>query len=159
MRKSDGSLLHLSDLEGKLVLIVNVASRCGFTPQYKGLQALYEKYASQGFMVLAFPCNQFGYQEPGAEAEIQSFCQLDYGVTFPVLGKVNVNGPEADPLWVWLKSEKPGLFGTREIKWNFTKFLVDAKGKVLSRFAPQTTPQQIESEIENYLKSIQRFKN
>ena len=141
----------LSAFKGQLVLVVNVASRCGFTPQYKGLQSLYEKFSSRGFTILAFPCNQFGAQEPGTDADIQSFCQRDYGVTFPVLAKIDVNGAKADPLWVWLKTEKPGLFATEDIKWNFTKFLVGRDGEVLDRFAPTTTPSRLEQEIEKRL--------
>jgi glutathione peroxidase len=132
----------LSDYRNKVLLIVNVASRCGFTPQYTGLEDLQKTYANRGFSVLGFPCNQFGKQEPGTDAEIQQFCQMNFGVTFPVFGKVEVNGDEAHPLFDFLKSEAPGLLFSKAIKWNFTKFLVDRNGKVLDRFAPATPPEK-----------------
>src|SRR5579863_7062321 len=131
----DGKPAPLSDYAGKLLLIVNTASKCGFTPQYQGLEALHRKYAARGFEVLGFPCNQFGHQEPGDAAEIASFCSLTYDVSFPMMKKIEVNGPKADPLYVWLKKEKSGLLGGG-IKWNFTKFLIDREGRVADRFAP-----------------------
>jgi len=134
-----------------VLLIVNVASRCGFTPQYAGLQALYEKYRDRGFLVLGFPCNQFGSQEPGSEAEIGAFCNSSYGVTFPLFAKIDVNGNEAHPLYQHLKSEAPGVLGTEAIKWNFTKFLVDRQGGVVKRYAPKEEPQDIASDIEALL--------
>jgi len=132
---------------GHVVLVVNVASNCGFTPQYAGLQALQERYNARGFSVLAFPCNQFGGQEPGTDEEIREFCQTKYNVTFPVFGKIDVNGPQAHPLFVWLKSKKGGFMGNA-IKWNFTKFLVDRTGTVVARYAPTTTPEEIAADIE-----------
>lgn len=143
-----GELVELNQYNGQLVLVVNVASKCGFTPQYKGLEELYKLYAEKGFVVLGFPCNQFGAQEPGSNQEIQQFCELNYGVSFPVLGKVDVNGPEASPIFEFLKSEAPGLLGTELIKWNFTKFLVGREGQVIERFAPQTKPEDLKAQIE-----------
>ena len=137
---------------GKVLLIVNVASKCGFTPQYEGLEALYRKHKDQGFEVLGFPCNQFGAQEPGSTEEIASFCSLTYDVTFPVFAKIDVNGPEADPLYEYLKKAAPGLMGSTGIKWNFTKFLVDRDGKVVRRYAPQAKPEDIEKDIVALLK-------
>jgi glutathione peroxidase len=136
---------------GKVLLIVNTASKCGFTPQYEGLEALYRDYKDRGFEVLAFPCNQFGAQEPGDAAEIANFCSLKYDVSFPLFAKIDVNGSGADPLWKWLKQEKGGLLGMDGIKWNFTKFLVDRSGTVVSRHAPTTTPEQLRREIERLL--------
>lgn len=136
---------------GKVLLIVNVASRCGFTPQYAGLQKLYDRFQERGLEILGFPCNQFGGQEPGTDAEIGQFCSLNYGVTFPIFSKVQVNGAEAIPLYQYLKKEAPGLLGTEAIKWNFTKFLVDRNGKVIDRFAPTSTPESMESAIEKLL--------
>lgn len=136
---------------GKVLLIVNTASKCGFTPQYEGLEALYREYKDRGFEVLAFPCNQFAGQEPGDAAEIANFCSLKYDVSFPLFAKIDVNGANADPLWKWLKSEKGGLLGMDGIKWNFTKFIVDRSGKVVSRHAPTTTPAQLKGEIEGLL--------
>ncbi len=136
---------------GKVLLIVNTASKCGFTKQYAGLEALYRDYKDRGFEILAFPCNQFGAQEPGNAEEIASFCSLTYDVSFPLFAKIDVNGSNADPLWKWLKQEKGGLLGMDGIKWNFTKFLVDRSGKVVSRHAPTTTPEQLKSEIEGLL--------
>lgn len=141
----------LSQHQGKVVLIVNVASKCGFTPQYKGLEDLYKKYQDQGFIILAFPCNQFGGQEPGSNQEIQSFCSLNYGVDFPVLGKIDVNGDKADPLFKYLKEQAPGILGSELIKWNFTKFLVNKDGKVVKRYSPQTDPKDIETDIKSLL--------
>lgn len=136
---------------GKVLLVVNTASKCGFTPQYTELEALYRDYKDRGFEVLAFPCNQFGAQEPGNAAEIASFCSLTYDVSFPVFGKIDVNGGKADPLWKWLKREKTGLLGIDAIKWNFTKFLVDRNGKVVSRHAPTVRPELLRAEIEALL--------
>ncbi|MGJ3649861.1 glutathione peroxidase [Sphingomonas sp. GlSt437] len=146
-----GATASLADYAGKVLLIVNTASKCGFTPQYAGLEALHRKYADRGFEVLAFPCNQFGAQEPGDAAEIAQFCTVNYDVTFPVFAKVEVNGPDADPLFVTLKKAAPGLMGTQAIKWNFTKFLVDRSGKVLRRYAPNVTPASLEKDIEELL--------
>ena len=147
----DGQSKPLSDYRGKVLLIVNVASKCGFTPQYTGLEALQRKYAPGGLEVLGFPCNQFGAQEPGDEAEIASFCSLTYEVSFPMFAKIEVNGPKADPLYAFLKHEKPGLLGTEAIKWNFTKFLVGRDGQVAARFAPNVKPEALEGEIEKLL--------
>ena len=133
------------------MVIVNVASQCGFTPQYEGLESLYQKYKDRSVAILGFPCNQFKEQEPGSDEEIKKFCQLKYGVTFPLFSKIEVNGPHTDPLYQFLKSEGKGLLGTEAIKWNFTKFLVDRKGKVIRRFAPQTTPKELETDIEKLL--------
>lgn len=143
----DGRVVDMSAYKGQVLLIVNVASRCGFTPQYAGLQKLYDTYKDKGFAVLAFPSNQFAGQEPGNEEEIKSFCQTNYGVTFPLFAKIDVNGPQADPLFVFLKKAKPGLLGTQRIKWNFTKFLLDRQGHILKRYAPQDKPQKLETDI------------
>lgn len=140
---------HLADYRGKVVLIVNTASKCGFTPQYGPLQGLYEKYEARGLVVLGFPCDQFLHQEPGTEAEIAEFCESSYGVTFPMFSKIDVNGRNAHPLYKWLKSEKRGLGGA--IKWNFTKFLVDTEGNVVKRYATATTPADIAPDIEKLL--------
>ena len=142
-KRLSGKEENLSAYKGKTLLIVNVASKCGFTPQYEGLQELYETYKDKGLEILGFPCNQFGAQEPGDEKEIASFCAVSYGVTFPMFAKVEVNGESAHPLYKFLKKEKKGLAGTEAIKWNFTKFLVDADGKVVERFGPQDTPELI----------------
>ncbi|APR53571.1 glutathione peroxidase [Sphingomonas koreensis] len=147
----EGTQIDLSDYAGKVLLIVNVASKCGFTPQYEGLEALHRRYADRGFEVLGFPCNQFGAQEPGDAAEIASFCSLTYDVTFPVFGKIDVNGPDAAPLYRHLKKAAPGLLGTEGIKWNFTKFLIDRGGNVVDRYAPQTKPEDIAADIEKLL--------
>jgi glutathione peroxidase len=144
----EGAPAPLSDYRGKLLLIVNTASKCGFTPQYEGLEALWRKYKDRGLVVLGFPCNQFGAQEPGDAGEIASFCSLTYDVTFPMMTKVEVNGPATHPLWAWLKHQKKGLLGSEGIKWNFTKFLVGRDGEVIDRFAPTTTPQSLEGAIE-----------
>ena len=141
----------LERYEGKVMLIVNVASKCGFTPQYKGLEALYERLHPRGLEVLGFPCNQFGAQEPGTEKEIASFCELNYGVTFPLYAKIDVNGAKAAPLYRYLKNEKPGLLGSEAIKWNFTKFLVDRNGNVVERYAPNVEPSAIAADIEKLL--------
>jgi glutathione peroxidase len=146
-----GEEKSMADYKGKVLLIVNTASKCGFTPQYKELQELYDEYKDKGFEVLGFPCNQFGNQEPGSESEIESFCQLNYGVTFPMFAKVNVNGENAHPLFVYLTEKATGILGTKAIKWNFTKFLVDQNGNVVSRFAPQTKPSELKLEIEKLL--------
>lgn len=143
----DGQPMSMDRFRGKVLLIVNVASQCGYTPQYEGLEALYQKYRDAGFVVLGFPCNQFGAQEPGSEREIAQFCRTTYGVTFPMFGKVNVNGDEAHPLFKWLKARRKGILWTEAIKWNFTKFLVDRSGVVLSRFGPTDTPEAIDARV------------
>lgn len=145
---SGGETKTLVEYEGQVMLIVNTASKCGFTPQYKGLEALYRKYASQGFVVLGFPCNQFGAQEPGDATEIQNFCSLTYDVTFPLFAKIDVNGPDAAPLFQYLKTAAKGVLGSEGIKWNFTKFLVDRHGRVLERYASTTTPESLEKDVE-----------
>ena len=147
VKKPDGSDLDLSDKLGKVLLVVNTASKCGFTPQYDGLEALHQKFGDQGFEVLAFPCNQFGGQEPGNAEEIEQFCKLNFGLTFPLMQKVDVNGDNASPLFDWMKGEAPGLMGSKAIKWNFTKFLINREGKVVRRYAPQDTPAKIEKDI------------
>lgn len=151
VRAADGSDVDLSRYAGKVLLIVNTASKCGFTPQYEGLEALHRRYAARGFEVLGFPCNQFGQQEPGDAAEIASFCSLTYDVTFPLFAKIDVNGDDADPLYRELKRQAPGLLGSKGIKWNFTKFLVDRAGKVVDRYAPTTKPEDIAKDIEALL--------
>ena len=143
----DGSEQSLSEFKGKPMLVVNVASKCGFTPQYTGLEALYRKFKDRGVVVLGFPCDQFGHQEPGDEDEIKNFCSLTYDVTFPMYAKVDVNGANAHPLYRWMKGEKSGFLGTEGIKWNFTKFLIDGKGEVIKRYAPTDTPEKIEKDI------------
>ncbi len=143
----DGSTTQLDAYKGKVLLVVNVASKCGFTPQYKGLEALYRKHKDAGLVVLGFPCDQFGHQEPGDEAEIRNFCSLTYDVTFPMFAKVEVNGANAHPLYRYLKKEATGLLGTEAIKWNFTKFLVDRSGKVVKRYAPTDTPESLEKDV------------
>ncbi|MBI1859866.1 MAG: glutathione peroxidase [Deltaproteobacteria bacterium] len=149
----DGKEIPLSTYRGKVALVVNVASQCGFTPQYEGLEALQKEYGNQGFSVLGFPCNQFGAQEPGDAEEIKRFCSLNYGVTFPLFAKIDVNGSNAHPLYEFLKSEKAGLLGTEAIKWNFTKFLVSPSGEVVKRYAPNTKPEEIAGAIEKLLKA------
>ncbi len=149
--RPDGSLLNLAEQQGNVLLIVNTASKCGFTPQYAGLEALHRKYAERGFAVLGFPCNQFGKQEPGDADEIASFCKLTYDVTFPMMAKVDVNGDGAISLYRWLKDEAPGVLGTRGIKWNFTKFLIDRSGHVVRRYAPTDKPEALERDIEALL--------
>ena len=144
--------VSLSAFSGKVLLIVNVASKCGFTKQYSGLQLLHEEFASQGLVVMGFPCNQFGHQEPGDEKDIQGFCTLNYGVSFPMFAKIEVNGAQADPLYQWLKNSRPGLLGTEAIKWNFTKFLVSRDGEVLKRFAPNTSPEALRDNITDALR-------
>jgi glutathione peroxidase len=148
----DGREVPLSEFQGKVLLVVNVASKCGFTPQYEGLEKLQETFGPQGFAVLGFPCNQFGSQEPGTEADIQQFCTLTYGVKFPMFAKVDVNGTGTHPLYEFLKKEEPGVLGTEAIKWNFTKFLVGKDGKVVKRFAPTTKPEELAAPIEAQLK-------
>jgi len=147
----DGKPAPLADHRGEVLLIVNTASKCGFTPQYAGLETLWRKYKDRGLTVLGFPCNQFGAQEPGDAAEIASFCSLTYDVSFPMMRKIDVNGPQAHPLYAWLKGEKKGVLGTQGIKWNFTKFLIDREGRVVGRFAPTATPQSLEGAIEAVL--------
>jgi glutathione peroxidase len=151
VKKADGSEISMKDFQGKVLLIVNVASECGFTGQYDGLEKLHEKYASKGFEVIGFPCNQFGGQEPGTDQQIQEFCRTSFGVQFPVMAKVEVNGAGAHPLYQFLKKEAKGILGTEAIKWNFTKFLVDRNGKVVDRFAPNDKPESLEKEIEKLL--------
>ena len=146
-----GKPQKLDRYKDKVLLVVNVASKCGFTPQYKGLEALYEKMHARGLEILGFPCNQFGAQEPGSEDEIESFCELNYGVTFPLFAKIDVNGKSAAPLYQHLKAAKPGLLGSEAIKWNFTKFLVDRDGNVVERYAPNAEPQSIAGDIEKLL--------
>jgi glutathione peroxidase len=145
--------LDLAQYKGKVVVLVNVASKCGFTPQYTGLEALNKKYASQGLVILGFPCNQFGAQEPGDEKEIQQFCSLTYEVSFPIMAKIDVNGKATAPVYAHLKSEAPGILGTEMIKWNFTKFLVGKDGKVIKRYAPKVEPADLERDIEQALKA------
>jgi len=146
-----GQPAKLAEQRGKVLLLVNTASACGFTPQFAGLEALWEAYRDKGLVVVGFPSNEFGGQDPGSNDEIASFCQLNYGVSFPMMAKVKVNGAEAHPLWQWLKAEKPGLLGTEAIKWNFTKFLVGKDGAVLKRYAPNDTPESIKADIEKAL--------
>ncbi|GKT25520.1 glutathione peroxidase [Acidovorax sp. SUPP3334] len=151
-RQMNGQTVPLRQYQGQILLIVNTASACGFTPQFAGLEALHQRYASQGLAVLGFPCNQFGRQDPGSNDEIASFCQLNYGVSFPMMAKIDVNGAQADPLYHWLKAEAPGLLGTKAIKWNFTKFLIGRDGQVLRRYGPRDTPQSMAGDIEAALK-------
>lgn len=146
-RLNDGTDQALDHYKGQVALVVNVASNCGFTPQYQGLQALYEQYQAQGFVVLAFPCNQFGSQEPGDATQIRDFCDTRFRVTFPLFDRIDVNGPKAHPLFQWLKSEKRGLLGSEAIKWNFTKFLVGKDGRVIKRYSPTTAPADLEKDI------------
>ncbi len=146
-----GQPVELSQYQGKVLLIINTASKCGFTPQYQELEELHQRYKDKGLVILAFPCNQFGGQEPGSNEDIQQFCQLNYGVSFPVMAKINVNGPEADPLFEHLKENARGLMKTRAIKWNFTKFLVNKQGEVVKRYAPRTKPASIVQAIEELL--------
>lgn len=148
-----GAPVPLSQYRGKVLLIVNTASECGFTPQYRQLQELHQQFHDRGFEVLGFPCNQFGRQEPGDADAIGTFCERNYGVTFPLFAKIEVNGKDADPLFKWLKHEAPGLLGSEGIKWNFTKFLVDREGKVVKRYAPQTTPQSLAGDVEGLLQA------
>ncbi len=150
----NGEEISLKQFEGKVMLIVNTASKCGFTPQFKELQEVYENYREKGLVVLGFPCNQFMSQDPGSENEIKSFCELNYGVTFPMFAKVDVNGVYAHPLFVYLRKQTPGLLGFNTVKWNFTKFLVDAKGNVIKRFSPSTKPNVIVKDIEALLPEV-----
>jgi len=149
--RPDGSEADLAEFAGKVVLIVNTASKCGFTPQYAGLEALWEKYGRRGFAVIGFPCNQFGAQEPGSADDIASFCSLNYGVSFPMMAKVEVNGDGAAPLYQWLKAEAPGILGSKRVKWNFTKFLIGRDGKVVRRYAPTDKPESLAADIEALL--------
>lgn len=151
IKRLDGAPFDLEQLRGKVVLIVNVASQCGFTPQYEGLQRLYQDYRERGLVIVGVPCNQFGAQEPGNADEIASFCSTRYAVDFPLTEKVAVNGDEAHGLYVWLKNQKPGIFGTEAIKWNFTKFLLNREGEVVGRYAPQKTPDELRPDIEALL--------
>lgn len=150
VKNISGEDVSMSEYKGKVVLIVNTASKCGFTKQYEGLEELYEKYKDQGFVILGFPCNQFGLQEPGGNEEIKNFCTSTFSVTFPMMSKIDVNGDDADPLYKFLKKEKGGILGD-EIKWNFTKFLIDREGNVVDRFASQKTPKALEKEVEKLL--------
>ena len=143
-----GRALRLADHAGQVLLIVNTASQCGFTPQFAGLEKLWDRYRKQGLVVLGFPSNQFGHQDPGSNDEIASFCQLNYGVSFPMMAKIEVNGSAADPLYQWLCAQAPGLLGTQAIKWNFTKFLVGRDGRVIKRYAPQDAPEKLAADIE-----------
>ncbi|QKG71716.1 glutathione peroxidase [Erythrobacter mangrovi] len=146
-----GDALDLKEKLGKVLLVVNTASKCGFTPQYDGLEQLFQDYKEKGFEVLAFPCNQFGNQEPGDAEEIESFCKVNFGLTFPLMAKIDVNGPGASPLFDWMKGEKPGLMGSRAIKWNFTKFLIDREGNVVKRYGPADAPKTIAKDIQKLL--------
>lgn len=146
-----GESVSMADFKDKVVLIVNTASECGFTGQFEGLEGLYQQYADKGLVVLGFPCNQFGQQEPGSSSEISGFCQKNYGVTFPMFEKIDVNGSHAHPLYQYLSKEKKGLLGSKKIKWNFTKFLINKQGEVVDRFAPTTKPEQLNSKIESLL--------
>ena len=148
----DGKPAPLADWRGQVLLIVNTASKCGFTPQFAGLEALHRKYKDRGFEVLGFPCNQFAGQEPGNAEEIASFCSLTYEVDFPMMAKIDVNGPKADPIYAWLKGQKKGLLGTEAVKWNFTKFLIDREGQVVARFPPNAEPKTLEGAIEALLR-------
>ena len=149
----DGDTVSLDNYRGRVLLIVNVASKCGFTPQYDGLEKLYEKYRDRGFDVLGFPSNQFLSQEPGSESEIKSFCELNYKVKFPLFSKIDVNGAHTHPLYEYLKAAQPGVLGTQKIKWNFTKFLIDRRGKPIKRYAPRTKPEEIDADIRTALGS------
>jgi glutathione peroxidase len=146
-----GERLRMRDCAGRVLLIVNTASKCGFTPQFEGLEALWKEFGERGLTVIGFPCNQFGAQDPGNNGEIAEFCQLNYGVSFPMMAKVDVNGAAADPLWTWLKGQKKGLLGTEMVKWNFTKFLVGKDGQVIERYAPNDEPAKLRGDIERAL--------
>ncbi|MDI1269064.1 MAG: glutathione peroxidase [Polaromonas sp.] len=150
-RQINGQDIALSQFKGKVMLIVNTASKCGFTPQFGGLEELHKAYTGKGLVVLGFPCNQFGAQDPGADGEIAEFCQVNYGVSFPMMGKIDVNGPAAHPLYKWLSSEAPGLLGSKAIKWNFTKFLVGKDGQVIRRYAPTDKPADLAKDVETAL--------
>jgi glutathione peroxidase len=147
-RSIDGRAVPLENFKGRVLLVVNTASACGFTPQFAGLEELHKEYSPRGLAVIGFPCNQFGSQDPGSNDEIAQFCQLNYGVSFPMMAKVDVNGPGADPLFQWLRTEAPGVLGSKSIKWNFTKFLVGKDGQVIKRFAPLDKPQALQADIE-----------
>lgn len=147
----NGQTVPLKQFEGKVLLIVNTASACGFTPQFAGLETLHQSYGTRGLVVLGFPCNQFGHQDPGSDEQIASFCQLNYGVSFPMMSKIEVNGANAHPLYHWLSAEAPGLLGSKLIKWNFTKFLVGKDGRVIRRYAPQDAPAKLAGDIEQAL--------
>ena len=151
VKDSANNNLNMSEFAGKTLLIVNVASKCGLTPQYEGLQKLYDDFKDRNFIILGFPCNQFGGQEPGTDQEIGEFCDINYSVTFPIFSKIKVNGPEAHPLFKLLKNDKPGIFRTQSIKWNFTKFLINKNGKIVERFSPRVEPKYIRKEIEKIL--------
>lgn len=151
IQTKDGSETTLAEHKGKLILIINTASACGFTPQFGGLEKLYQIFKDRGLVVLGFPCNQFGAQDPGSQDEIESFCQVNFGVTFPILKKIDVNGDNAAPLFEYLKKEATGILGSKKIKWNFTKFLVGKDGEVITRYAPTTKPEKMASDIEKYL--------
>ena len=151
VKDSDQNDVSLSTFSGKTILIVNVASKCGLTPQYEGLQELYDRYKNRNFVILGFPCNQFGGQEPGTDEEINDFCDINYSVTFPIFSKIEVNGPNAHPLFKLLKRDKPGIFRTQSIKWNFTKFLINSNGKIVERFSPRVEPKYIKEQIERIL--------
>lgn len=153
VKDSFGDEVSLSDYKGKVLLVVNTASKCGFTPQYEGLQKLYDKYGNDKFEILGFPCNQFANQEPGNDEDIRKFCSLNYGVTFPIFKKIDVNGENAEPLFTYLKESSPGFLG-KAIKWNFTKFLIDSEGNVIERFAPTTEPEKLEKQIEELITRV-----
>ncbi|AYV66795.1 glutathione peroxidase [Niallia circulans] len=152
VKTMDGKMQALSTFKGDILLIVNTASKCGFTPQFKELQELYQMYKEEGFVVLGFPSNQFMSQDPGTNEEIKSFCEVNYGVTFPMFAKIDVNGKEADPLYQYLTKEAPGALGVKAIKWNFTKFLIDRNGNVVDRYAPSTSPSEIKADIEKLIR-------
>lgn len=151
MPRNNGDMQRLTDYKDQVLLVVNTASKCGFTPQYDGLQALYDQYKEKGFSVLGFPCDQFGHQEPGNDAEIKEFCTINFNLNFPLFKKVDVNGNDAAPLYNFLKQQAPGLLGSKSIKWNFTKFLVNRQGEVMRRYSPKTKPHEIERDIEALL--------
>ena len=151
VQDSHGGEVKMSEFKNKTLLIVNVASKCGLTPQYVGLQKIFDEFKDRNFLVLGFPCNQFGGQEPGSNQEISEFCEINYSVTFPIFSKIKVNGPEAHPLFKLLKQDKPGIFRTQSIKWNFTKFLINNSGKIIERFSPRVEPKYIREEIERIL--------
>ena len=152
-KRIDGETVSLKDYEGRVVLVVNTASKCGFTPQFTGLEAVFQRFHDKGFVVLGFPCNQFLNQDPGSDSDIAQFCSLDYGVTFPMFAKIDVNGPDAHPLFQHLTQAAPGLLGSKKVKWNFTKFLVGKDGKVVDRYAPTTKPEDLVADIEKALAS------
>lgn len=151
VKSAQGDPVNLENYKGKVVLVVNVASACGFTPQYKGLEELYRKFKDKGFVILGFPCNQFGGQESASDADIQTFCKMTYDVSFPVMGKIDVNGTKADPLYKFMKEQAPGILGTEGVKWNFTKFLVNKNGEIVKRYPPQVVPTDIAEDVEPLL--------